>query len=77
MKTKRFSAEQIVAVSKQVELALPIADRIRQVGISEQRFFRWRKQYAGLQSDPVRALEQQHDIASEEWPVQPSSSRHA
>ena len=36
MKRKRFSVEQIVAVLKQVELGLPVADLIRQVGISEQ-----------------------------------------
>ena len=37
MKKKRFSVEQIVAVLKQAELGLPVADLIRQVGISEQR----------------------------------------
>lgn len=58
MKRKRFSVEQIVAVVKQAELGLPVADLIRQVGISEQTFYRWRKQYAGLQSDQVRELKQ-------------------
>jgi putative transposase len=33
---KRFSVEQIAAVLKQAELGLPVADLIRQVGISEQ-----------------------------------------
>ena len=32
---ERFSVEQIVAVLKQAELGLPVADLIRQVGISE------------------------------------------
>ncbi len=36
MRKKRFSVEQIVAALKQVELGLPVADLIRQVGISEQ-----------------------------------------
>ncbi len=36
MKRKRFSVEQIAAVLKQAELGLPVADLIRQVGISEQ-----------------------------------------
>ena len=35
---KRFSVEQIVAVLKQAELGLPVADLIRKVGISEQTF---------------------------------------
>lgn len=58
MKRKRFSVEQIVAVLKQAELGLPVADLIRQVGISEQTFYRWKKQYAGMESDQVRELKQ-------------------
>jgi transposase-like protein len=44
VKRKRYSVEQIVAVLKQAELGLPVADLIRQVGISEQTFYRWKKQ---------------------------------
>jgi putative transposase len=58
MKKKRYSVEQIVAVLKQAELGMPIADLTRQVGISEQTFYRWKKMYAGLQSDQVRELKQ-------------------
>jgi putative transposase len=61
MKRKRFSVEQIVAVLKQAELGMPVADIIRQVGISEQTFYRWKKQYAGLQADQVRELKQLQD----------------
>lgn len=49
-----FSVEQIVVVLKQAELGLPVADLIRRVGISEQTFYRWKKQYVGLESDQVR-----------------------
>ena len=45
-------------VLKQAELGLPVADLIRQVGISEQTFYRWKKQYTGLESDQVRELKQ-------------------
>jgi len=55
---KRFSVEQIVAVLKQGELGLPVADLIRKIGISEQTFYRWKKQYAGLESDQVREFKQ-------------------
>lgn len=58
MKKKRFSVEQIVAVLKRAELGLPVADLIRQVGISEQTFYRWKRQYAGLKSDQVREFKQ-------------------
>ena len=61
MKRKRFSVEQIVAVLRQAELGMPVADVIRQMGISEQTFYRWKKQYAGLQSDQVREFKQLQD----------------
>jgi putative transposase len=53
--------EQIVAVLKQAELGMPVADLVPRVGISEQTFYRWKKQYAGLQSDQVRELKQLQD----------------
>ena len=58
MKRKRFSVEQIVAVLKQAELGTPVADLIRKVGITEQTFYRWKKQYQGLESDQVREFKQ-------------------
>jgi putative transposase len=61
MKRKRFSVEQIVAVLKQAELGMAVSDVTRQMGISEQTFYRWKKQYAGLQSDQVRELKQLQD----------------
>ena len=61
MKRKRFSVEQIVAVLKQAELGMVVSDVTRQMGISEQTFYRWKKQYAGLQSDQVRELKQLQD----------------
>jgi putative transposase len=58
VKRKRFSVEQIVAVVKQAEMGVPVAELIRQVGISEQTFYRWKKQYVGLEVDQVRQLKQ-------------------
>ena len=58
MRKKRFSVEQIVSVLKQAELGLPVADLVRQFGISGQTFYRWKKPYAGLQSEQVREFRQ-------------------
>ena len=58
MKQKRFNVEQIVAVLKQAEAGVPLAELIRPVGISDQTFYRWRKQDVGLEVDPVRQLKQ-------------------
>ncbi len=54
MKRKRYSVEPIVAVLKQAEMGMPVADLVRQTGITEQTFYRWKKRYAGLESDQVR-----------------------
>ncbi len=43
MKRKRCSVEQIVAILKQAEVGVPVAELIRQAGISEQTFYRWKK----------------------------------
>jgi putative transposase len=50
--------EQIVGVLKQAEVGVPVAELIRKVGISEQTFYRWKKQYTGLEVDQVRQLKQ-------------------
>ena len=61
MKRKRFSVEQIVAVLKQAEAGMPVAELIRHVGITEQTFYRRKKLYAGLQTDKVWQLKQLHE----------------
>ena len=48
MKKKRFSVEQITAVLQQVGGGVPVGDVCRQVGISEQTFYRWKKVYGGM-----------------------------
>lgn len=58
MKRKRFSVEQIVAILKQAEVGVPVVELCRQVGITEQTFYRWKKQYVGLEIDQVRQLKQ-------------------
>ncbi len=61
MKKKRFSVEQIVAVLKQPEIGVPVAELIRKIGVSEQTFYRWKKQYVGLESDQVREMKHLQD----------------
>ncbi len=58
MKRKRFSVEQIVAVLKQAEVGVTVVEVCRQVGITEQIFYRWKKRFVGLEVDQVRQLKQ-------------------
>jgi len=60
MPKKRFSAEQIVILLRQIEVLIsqgksaPIA--CRDAGISQQSYYRWRKEYGGLERDQARRL---------------------
>jgi len=61
VKRKRFAREQIVAVLKQAEVGVPVAELIRQGKISEQTLYRWKKQYKGLETDQVSQFKQLQD----------------
>ena len=50
--------EQILTALREAEGGTTVVDVCRQVGISEQTFYRWKKQYAGLQPDQARELKQ-------------------
>jgi len=45
----------------QTELEMTLSDRVRQLGISEQTFYRWKKQYGGVQPEGVRELKMLQD----------------
>jgi putative transposase len=61
VKRKRFSVEQITAVLQQAAQGVPIGDLCRKVGISEQSFYRWKKEYGNLQPSEARELKQLRD----------------
>jgi hypothetical protein len=58
MPKKRFSSEQIIAKLRQIEVQLAqgksIALACKDAAISEQSYFRWRKEYGGLQIEQAR-----------------------
>jgi putative transposase len=60
MPKKRFSAEQIVVVLRQIEVLMsqgkgaPVA--CREAGISQQSYYRWRKEYGGLELDQAKRM---------------------
>jgi putative transposase len=60
MKRNRFSAEQIVNKLRQAEVLLAQGQTIAQIskslGITEQTYYRWRKEYGGIKSDQARRL---------------------
>ena len=58
MKKSRYTEQQIAFALKQAETCTPVAEVIRRMGVSEQTFYRWKKQYAGLETDQVREFKQ-------------------
>jgi len=55
---KRFKAEEIVMKLREVELAMnkgmDITQACRQAGISDQSYYRWRKEYGGMKLDQAK-----------------------
>lgn len=57
MKKKRFKAEQIVTILKEVEReGATVGDVCRAHGVSEPTFYRWKKTYGGMGVPEVRRL---------------------
>ena len=60
MKTKHHSPEQIVTLLRRVEAltaeGATVAEAARQVGVSEQSIYRWKKQYGTMDKKEARRL---------------------
>lgn len=61
MKKKRFSVEQVTSVLQQVAAGVSVGDVCRQVGGSEQTFYRWKNAYGGMLPSEARELKQLRD----------------
>lgn len=48
MKTSRFSDGQIMAILKQAEGGVPVAELCREHGMSSASFYKWRAKYGGM-----------------------------
>lgn len=58
MRKVRFSEEQITYALKQVESGRPVGEVCRQLGVSEQSFYRWKHKYKGMGVAELRRLRQ-------------------
>lgn len=60
MANKRPKPEEIVSKLRQVEVlmgqGMPRLDAIRQIGVVEQTYYRWRRQYSGMGVDQLKEL---------------------
>jgi transposase-like protein len=60
MARKRYSAEQIINHLRQAEILFSqgktVREASRQIGITEQTYYRWRKEYGGMDVSQARRL---------------------
>ena len=60
MARKRYKPEEIVAKLRQVDVLVSqgqtMVDAIRQIGVSEVTYYRWRQEFGGLKSEQVKRL---------------------
>jgi len=60
MGRKRYSPEQIIGMLREAEVAMAQGQTVGQVcrtlGIVEQTFYRWRREYGGLKIEQARRL---------------------
>ena len=59
---KKHTAEQIIGKLREAELELArgrtIAEVVRKLGITDQTYYRWRKEYGGLRTDQARRMKE-------------------
>jgi putative transposase len=62
MPRKRHKAEEIGAKLRRVDVLVSqgqnIGDAIRQIGVSEVTYYRWRQEYGGLKTEQVKRLKE-------------------
>ena len=60
MSRKRYSPEKIIGMLREAEVALAqgmtVVQICRQLSISEQTYYRWRKQYGGLKISQAKRM---------------------
>ena len=61
MKKSRFTEEQIIYALRLADSGKAVVDVCRQIGVSEAKFYTWKKKYADLGVSELRRLKQIED----------------
>ena len=60
MAKKTFTPEQIINKLREAEIhinrGMPISEASRKIGVTEQTYYRWRKEYGGLRIEQAKKL---------------------
>lgn len=59
---KKFAAEQIIAKLREAEVELgrgkTVLEAAKKIGVTEQTYYRWKKEYGGLRLDQAKRLKE-------------------
>jgi transposase-like protein len=62
MPRQRFKPEQIIGTLREVEVVVAkgstMAEACRQIGVTEQTLYRWRREYGGMRVDQARRMKE-------------------
>ena len=62
MARKRFSAEEIIQKLREAEVHLSqgntIPEACRKIGVTNQTYYHWRKEYGGVRTDQAKRLKE-------------------
>jgi putative transposase len=56
MKQKRYTEEQIIRILKEHEAGAKVQDLVREHGMSEQSFYRWKSKFGGMEVSEAKRL---------------------
>jgi len=82
MSRKRYTPEQIIGILREAEIWLSqcqtVGEIVRHLGISEQSYYRWRREYGGMevrQAQRLKELEREDARLKKAVEIDPSISR--
>ncbi len=58
MKRSKFNETKILAILKEAEAGMTVAEISRQYGISNGTFYNWKSKYAGMSGSEIRRMRQ-------------------
>ena len=58
MRKSRFSDSQSMAILKQAQSGVPVADLCREHGMSSGLFYQWRSKYGGMDTSMMKRLKE-------------------